>query len=146
MWYLKHPTIQTHAKMSAAGSGQKAAKALKVDTSVKDGVFNIDYDEKQRVTNSPSLLRMKGVFIMNFPPRKGEYVYFDSRMSTKDGWNDNDTWIVNTEDHEDRVVACHYSSPHNYNYVRHVTNHGRLVKIVRHNESMMSMMSKKFDR
>lgn len=123
--------------MSAAGSGQKAAKVLNVDTSVKDGVFNIDYDEKQRVTNSPSLLRMKGVFVMNFPPRLGEYVYFDSRMSTKDGWNDNDIWIVNTED---RDVACHYSSPHNYNYMRHVTNNGRLVKIVRHIESKFSKM------
>ena len=127
--------------MAAAGSGQKAAKALTIDTSVKNDVFNIEYDEKQRVTNSPSLLRMKGVFVMNFPPRVGEYVYYDTRMSTNDAWNDNDSWIVNTENKE-LTVSCHYSSPHNYRYKCHVTNHGRLVKIVRHNESMMS---KKFD-
>lgn len=127
--------------MAAAGSVQKAAKALTIDTSVKNDVFNIEYDEKQRVTNSPSLLRMKGVFVMNFPPRVGEYVYYDTRMSTNDAWNDNDSWIVNTENKE-LTVSCHYSSPHNYRYKCHVTNHGRLVKIVRHNESMMS---KKFD-
>ena len=120
--------------MAAAGSGKNAVTALNVDTS-KDENFEIDYDEHQRVTNSPSLLKMKGVFVMNFPPRLGEYCYFDSRMSTKDGWNDNDTWIVNTEI-KNLTVACHYSSPHNYKYRRHVTNHGRLVKVVRHNEKI----------
>ena len=118
--------------MAAAGSAKNAVTALRVDTS-KDENFEIDYDEDQRVTNSPSFLRMKGVFVMNFPPRIGEFVYFDSRMSTNDGWNDNDTWIVTTEGKED-AVACHYSSPHNYKYRRHVTNNGRLVKVVRYNE------------
>jgi hypothetical protein len=117
--------------MAAAGSGQKAVNALKVDTSTKDGVFNIKYDEKQRVTNSPTLLKMKGVFVMNFPPRVGEYVYYDSRMSTKDAWNDNDSWVVNTEKKEG-AVSCHYSSPHNYSYKCHVTNQGRLIKIIKH--------------
>ena len=119
--------------MAAAGTGQKAAKALKIDTSPKDQVFNIEYDKDNRVVTSPSLLRMKGVFVMNFPPRIGEFVYFDSRMSKNDGWGDNDTWIVKTEN-KDLLVSCHYSSPHNYKYKCHVTNQGRLVKIVRHNE------------
>lgn len=117
--------------MAAAASGKNAA--LKVDTSIKDEKFEVDYDENERVTNSPTLLKMKGVFVMNFPPRIGEYVYFDSRMATKDGWDDNDSWIVKTESKE---VSCHYSSPHNYTYQRHVTNSGRLVKIVRHIESI----------
>lgn len=119
--------------MAAAGSAKNAVTALRVDTSKYEN-FEIDYDEDQRVTNSPSLLRMKGVFVMNFPPRIGEYVYYDSRMSTNDGWNDNDTWIVTTESKE-LAVACHYSSPHNYKYKRHVTNHGRLVKVVKYNEA-----------
>tara|TARA_B100000513_G_C11862434_1_gene173232 strand:+ start:512 stop:901 length:390 start_codon:yes stop_codon:yes gene_type:complete len=119
----------------ASGSVKNAATALKVDTSMKDENFKVDYDENERVTNSPTLLKMKGVFVMNFPPRIGEYVYFDARMATKDGWNDNHSWIVNTENKE-LTVSCHYSSPHNYTYKRHVTNHGRLVKIVRHIESI----------
>jgi hypothetical protein len=116
-------------------SGKNAATALKVDTSMKDENFKVDYDKNERVTNSPTFLKMKGVFVMNFPPRIGEYVYFDSRMATKDGWDDNDSWIVKTESKE-LEVSCHYSSPHNYTYQRHVTNSGRLVKIVRHNESI----------
>lgn len=116
--------------MAASGSGKNAAQTLNVDTSMKDDVFNIEYDENDRVTNSPTLLKMKSVFVMNFPPRLGEYVYYDARMGTKDAWNDNDSWIVNTENKE-LSVLCHYSSPHNYRYKCHVTNQGRLVKIIK---------------
>lgn len=67
----------------------------------------------------------------NIPPIKGQYAYYDSRMSN----HHNDTimtgephWLIKTADNSSEY-GCHYSLPNKMPYEPFVTCHGIITEV-----------------
>ena len=67
--------------------------------------------------------------IKSVPPKVGEYAYYDSRLAqdvnSYHGIALSKHFLIDVVPHRNRgAYGCHFSSPENRRFDRHLTNHG----------------------
>ena len=74
--------------------------------------------------------------IKHIPPLVGEYAYYDSRLNPNDNsiidLNTWKHWLVTCQD-QDAKVGCNYSMPQKVAEQDHITCHGIIKTVYKHN-------------
>ena len=60
----------------------------------------------------------------------GEFAYFDSRIKNDNSLSRRNHYLVKTEK-SSGVVGCHYSLPDSINNQNFITNHGKIIEIIK---------------